>query len=214
MARAAHSFAKSANEWGTQNPELTWATRQARPQVLIGRSRIPHGAGCSHRRIMVAVVAESMVGGTSFHRRVIQREISRVLVLNLSGKPTGAIAPARRTIPLTEPSLLSRASPPDNGSATHSPPAARSRTPGIEPPSPSRPDWPPPRTAPAVLVRPSSSKAFVSLPRSLRSRGSVRDVLGHPVKDVMGLNTKCANEWGTQHERTKFTRRLGADTVI
>jgi hypothetical protein len=27
-----------------------------------------------------------MVGGTIFHRRVIQREISRVLVLSLSGK--------------------------------------------------------------------------------------------------------------------------------
>ena len=35
---------------------------------------------------MVAVQAESMVGGTIFHRKVIQREISRVLVLNLSGK--------------------------------------------------------------------------------------------------------------------------------
>jgi hypothetical protein len=32
--------------------------------------------------------AESMVGGTIFHRWVIQREISRVLVLNLSGKKT------------------------------------------------------------------------------------------------------------------------------
>jgi len=54
---------------------------------LIGRSRIPHGAGCSHRRIMVDVEAESMVGGMIFGRRsppqVIQREISRVLVLNL-----------------------------------------------------------------------------------------------------------------------------------
>jgi len=29
---------------------------------------------------------ESMVGGTIFHRDVIQREISRALVLNLSGK--------------------------------------------------------------------------------------------------------------------------------
>ncbi len=35
---------------------------------------------------MVAVVAESMVGGTIFHREMIQREISRVLVLNLSGE--------------------------------------------------------------------------------------------------------------------------------
>jgi len=32
---------------------------------------------------MVDVRAESMVGGTIFHRQVIQREISRALVLNL-----------------------------------------------------------------------------------------------------------------------------------
>jgi hypothetical protein len=31
-----------------------------------------------------------MVGGTTFRRRVISREISRVLVLNLSGKKGGA----------------------------------------------------------------------------------------------------------------------------
>jgi hypothetical protein len=35
---------------------------------------------------MADVRAESMVGGTMFHRESIQREISRVLVLNLSGK--------------------------------------------------------------------------------------------------------------------------------
>jgi hypothetical protein len=35
---------------------------------------------------MVDVRAVSMVGGTIFHREMIQREISRVLVLNLSGK--------------------------------------------------------------------------------------------------------------------------------
>ncbi len=34
-----------------------------------------------------------MVGGTVFHREVIQCEISRVLVLNLSGKASGAHAP-------------------------------------------------------------------------------------------------------------------------
>jgi len=38
---------------------------------------------------MVAVLAESMVGGTKLHRKVIQREISRVLVLNLSGGKSG-----------------------------------------------------------------------------------------------------------------------------
>jgi hypothetical protein len=41
---------------------------------------------------MVDVQAESMVGGTIFHWEVIQREISRVLVLNLSGKASGAWA--------------------------------------------------------------------------------------------------------------------------
>jgi hypothetical protein len=48
-----------------------------------------------------------MVGGTTFHRRVIQREISRVSVLNLSGKVCGASALPRRSLPLTPPSLLS-----------------------------------------------------------------------------------------------------------
>ena|SRR5579885_1975122 len=51
-----------------------------------------------------------MVGGTIFHRRVIQREISRVLVLNLlwHDNAGGACAPPRITMSLTEPSLLSR----------------------------------------------------------------------------------------------------------
>jgi len=35
---------------------------------------------------MAEVQVESMVGGTIFHREMIQHEISRVLVLNLSGK--------------------------------------------------------------------------------------------------------------------------------
>jgi len=48
-----------------------------------------------------------MVGGTSFHRRVIQREISGALVLNLSGEKRGADALHGTTLPLTEPSLLS-----------------------------------------------------------------------------------------------------------
>ena len=39
---------------------------------------------------------------------MIQREISRVLVLNLSGKVAVLIALPRITMPLTEPSLLSR----------------------------------------------------------------------------------------------------------
>src|SRR5271163_3726097 len=49
-----------------------------------------------------------MVGGTMFHRRVIQREISRVLVLNLSGKTSGAKNTDRIFLSLTPPSLLSR----------------------------------------------------------------------------------------------------------
>jgi hypothetical protein len=49
-----------------------------------------------------------MVGGTIFHRWVIQREISRVLVLNLSGKANGAQNTDRRSLSLTAPSLLSR----------------------------------------------------------------------------------------------------------
>jgi hypothetical protein len=56
-------------------------------------------AGCSHRRIMVDVEAVSMVGGTIFHREMIQREISRVLVLNLSGKKSGASALPRTFSP-------------------------------------------------------------------------------------------------------------------
>jgi hypothetical protein len=40
---------------------------------------------------------------------VIQREISRVLVLNLSGNTNGAQNTDRRSLSLTTPSLLSRA---------------------------------------------------------------------------------------------------------
>ncbi len=50
-----------------------------------------------------------MVGGTKFRRRVIHGEISRVLVLNLSGKTAVLPAPPSRSVPLTKPSLLSRA---------------------------------------------------------------------------------------------------------
>ncbi len=46
---------------------------------------------------------------------VIQPEIFRVLILNLSGKPGGADAPPRTTMPLTVPSLLSRATRPPVG---------------------------------------------------------------------------------------------------
>jgi len=51
---------------------------------------------------MVEVQTESMAGGTMFHRRVIEREISRVLVLNLlwRDKAGGAHAPPRTTMPL------------------------------------------------------------------------------------------------------------------
>ena len=60
---------------------------------------------------MADVGAESMVGGTMFRREMIQREISRVLVLNLSGKASGAPALPGITMSLTEPSLLSRRTP-------------------------------------------------------------------------------------------------------
>src|SRR2546422_2874754 len=49
-----------------------------------------------------------MVGGTT-PPQSDSREISRVLVLNLSGKASGAHAPPRRGLSLTTPSLLSRA---------------------------------------------------------------------------------------------------------
>ena len=69
-------------------------------------------AGCSHKRIMVAVEIESMGGGTtSSAEEMIQREISRVLVLNLSGQRSGAPALPRRSLSLTAPSLLSRGTP-------------------------------------------------------------------------------------------------------
>ena len=54
------------------------------------------------------VRAESMVDGTIFHREMMQREISRVLVLNLSGKASGAPSLPRTSLTLTAPSLLSR----------------------------------------------------------------------------------------------------------
>jgi hypothetical protein len=38
------------------------------------------------------------------------------------------------------------------------------------------------------------------LPRSLRSRESVKDVWRHFVKDVMRLHTKTRLEWGTVRE--------------
>ena len=50
------------------------------------------------------------------HREVIQREISRVLVLNLSGKTNGAKNTAGRTLSLTPPSLLSRGTRPSASS--------------------------------------------------------------------------------------------------
>ncbi len=109
-----------------------WSVR-TRPRMLIGRSRIPRGwlqkwktkkpfstsrrrgsaaAGCSHKRIMVAVGIESMGGGTtSSAEEMIQREISRVLVLNLSGQRSGAPALPRRSLSLTAPSLLSKGHP-------------------------------------------------------------------------------------------------------
>jgi hypothetical protein len=97
-------------DWALSHPEgarakdAPWKTKN----VFHFRTG-PTTAGCSHRRIMVDVRAESMVGGTIFHREVISREISRALVLNLSGKASGAHTPPRTSLPLTVPSLLSRA---------------------------------------------------------------------------------------------------------
>jgi hypothetical protein len=54
-----------------------------------------------------------MVGGTTFHRRVIQREISRVLVLNLSGEKQRCQNTDGIRLCLTPPSFLSRATRPD-----------------------------------------------------------------------------------------------------
>ena len=56
---------------------------------------------------MADVGAESMGGGTTFRRKMIQREISRVLVLNPSGKKRCS-GTAQDIFALTEPSLLSR----------------------------------------------------------------------------------------------------------
>src|SRR5947209_6500648 len=59
---------------------------------------------------MAECSVESMVGGTT-PPQSDSGEISRVLVLNLSGKKRGARAPPRRSLPLTTPSLLSRGTP-------------------------------------------------------------------------------------------------------
>jgi hypothetical protein len=50
-----------------------------------------------------------------FRREMIQREISRVLVLNLSGNASGASALPRIFLSLTAPSLLSRRAPSYSG---------------------------------------------------------------------------------------------------
>jgi hypothetical protein len=71
---------------------------------------------------MAEVGAESMEGGTRFCQEMIQREISRVLVLNLSGK-NGASALPEIFLPLTAPSLLSRRTPSYVAPAFHDSPA-------------------------------------------------------------------------------------------
>src|SRR6267154_6308876 len=70
------------------------------------------GGPAPHGRIMADVGAESMGGGTIlFRRKMIQREISRALVLNLSGKASGARHCLGYFLSLTAPSLLSRGTP-------------------------------------------------------------------------------------------------------
>jgi hypothetical protein len=56
-----------------------------------------------------------MVGGTTFHREMIQREVSRVLVLNLSGKASGAYAPPRRNYALDRAFALIEGHPIESG---------------------------------------------------------------------------------------------------
>jgi hypothetical protein len=51
--------------------------------ALSGRPRIPHGRGVRIEESWWMFKSESMVGGTTFPLRVIQRETSRALVLNL-----------------------------------------------------------------------------------------------------------------------------------
>src|SRR2546428_10552928 len=86
------------------------ASAQARPQVLIGRSRIPHRRDVRIAESWPSVRSNRMVGGTT-PPQSDSGEISRVLVLNLLWQTSGAHAPPRRSVPLTTPSLLSRANP-------------------------------------------------------------------------------------------------------
>ena len=61
---------------------------------------------------MAEVLAVSMAGGTiRSHRKLIHRESSRVSVLNLSGHHAVLHSIAVKKCLLTEPSLLSRATP-------------------------------------------------------------------------------------------------------
>ena len=61
---------------------------------------------------MAEVLAVSMAGGTiRSHRKLIHRESSRVSVLNLSGNHAVLQSIAEKKCLLTEPSLLSRATP-------------------------------------------------------------------------------------------------------
>jgi hypothetical protein len=61
---------------------------------------------------MAEVLAVSMAGGTiRSHRKLIHRESSRVSVLNLSGNHAVLQSIAEKKCLLTEPSLLSKATP-------------------------------------------------------------------------------------------------------
>jgi len=56
---------------------------------------------------------ESMVGGTIFHREMIQREISRVLVLNLSGQQRSCFGTAQDIFVLDSTFALIEGHPPN-----------------------------------------------------------------------------------------------------
>jgi hypothetical protein len=98
---------------------------------------------------------------------------------------------------------------------THSRSDAIRRTPHTTGETAWSPSWLPPQTSPAARERPSSSRASpFTLPRSLRSRGSVKDLLKQRVKDVMELNTKRRLEWATLKITLFFLLQFFGDDLL
>src|SRR5437763_15395041 len=85
---SARNHTQICSEGGAQvNP---WSAR-ARPQPCLGALASRIGWDVRIEESWSMCWTESMVGGNDLpHRDVIQREISRVLVLNLSGEKRGA----------------------------------------------------------------------------------------------------------------------------